>query len=67
MPYPGPAKSPTELLQTCLAGPSGDRILASIFTGKVGAVIWATGWKPYGYSIVFSAENGHYVEKKFLD
>jgi hypothetical protein len=43
MPYPGPAKSPAELLQTCLAGPTGDRMLASIFTGKVGAVIWATG------------------------
>jgi hypothetical protein len=42
-------------------------VLASIFTGKVGTVIWTTGWKPYGYSIVFSAENGHYVEKKFLD
>jgi hypothetical protein len=42
-------------------------MLASIFTGKVGAVVWATGGKSYGYSIVFSAESGHYVKKKFLD
>lgn len=38
-----------------------------MITVKVGTVVWATGWKPYGSSIVFSAENGHYAEKKFLD
>ena len=59
MPYPGPAKSPTEPLQTCLAGPTEDRIFASIFTGR----------KPYSLDRVpyFLQKTGHYVEKKFLE